>query len=207
MRGAALAARPEGVAQRQPRSVITGKSPRSLLRYHIRDLPGPPRITKTPVTFCFTKELDKDPAGSILTAGNAIAFPMTYPGVTFADVIAETVINVYNRTLRSDIGFSEEDVPILQSTRVVSRKGIEYKGFDMVTIHGFLTGAAVKQVEEVYTNQEHRRAIVENNFEPGGKYFSYSSLNRGSKRASDQLLRHDPFGKLLGQLKRPVVTL
>ena len=58
-----------------------------------------------------------------LAAKTGIASQLIYNVIDFER--ARTGIDEYNRNLRADMGFSDEDVLILQPTRVVSRKGIE----------------------------------------------------------------------------------
>ncbi|MFO7730037.1 MAG: glycosyltransferase family 4 protein [Spirochaetia bacterium] len=62
--------------------------------------------------------------------------------------------------------------PILVNRYSVYIVDIEPKGFDVVSIDGFLTKAAVSQVREVLQNPERKRAMVEKNFEIGKRYFS-----------------------------------
>lgn len=62
--------------------------------------------------------------------------------------------------------------PILVNRYSVYIVDIEPKGFDVVSIDGFLTKAAVNQVREVLQNPARRHAMVEKNFEIGKRYFS-----------------------------------
>ena len=62
--------------------------------------------------------------------------------------------------------------PILVNRYSVYIVDIEPKGFDVVSIDGFLTKAAVNQVREVLQNPVRRHAMVEKNFEIGKRYFS-----------------------------------
>jgi len=62
--------------------------------------------------------------------------------------------------------------PILVNRYSVYIVDIEPKGFDVVSIDGFLTKAAVNQVREVLQNPARRLAMVEKNFEIGKRYFS-----------------------------------
>ncbi|MBN1834554.1 MAG: glycosyltransferase family 4 protein [Spirochaetales bacterium] len=69
--------------------------------------------------------------------------------------------------------------PLLVNRYSVYIVDIEPKGFDVVAIDGYLSGAAVRRVEEVLRDPERRLRMVEKNFELGQKYFSYRGLRRG----------------------------
>ncbi|MBN2553070.1 MAG: glycosyltransferase family 4 protein [Spirochaetales bacterium] len=58
-----------------------------------------------------------------LAAKTGISSQLIYNVIDFER--AKTGIDDYNRNLRADMGFSDQDILILQPTRVVSRKGIE----------------------------------------------------------------------------------
>jgi hypothetical protein len=58
-----------------------------------------------------------------LAAKTGISSQLIYNVIDFER--AETGIDEYNKDLRTDMGFSNQDVLVLQPTRVVSRKGIE----------------------------------------------------------------------------------
>jgi glycosyltransferase involved in cell wall biosynthesis len=58
-----------------------------------------------------------------LAAKTGISSQLIYNVIDFDR--AKTGIDEYNKNLRSDMGFSDRDVLVLQPTRVVSRKGIE----------------------------------------------------------------------------------
>jgi hypothetical protein len=66
----------------------------------------------------------------------------------------------------------------------------------VVAIDGYLSDAAVRQVEEVLRNPERRRQMVERNFELGRKYFSYSVLKRGLSTLLTSFFGTIPRGNL-----------
>ncbi len=68
--------------------------------------------------------------------------------------------------------------PLLVNRYDVYIVDIEPKGFDVISIDGFVTDATVKQVAEVLGNAERRRSMVEKNFSLGRKYFSFQLLRR-----------------------------
>jgi glycosyltransferase involved in cell wall biosynthesis len=88
--------------------------------------------------------------------------------------------------------------PLLVNRYSVYIVDIEPKGFDVVAIDGFLSEAAVKQVEEVLKDPERRQAMVEKNFELGRKYFSYSVLKRGLSALLTSFFGTIPSGQLAG---------
>ena len=57
-------------------------------------------------------------------------------------------------------------------------KDIEPKGFDVITADGILTGKVVDEVKAVMENSEHRRKMVEHNFDLARSFYSYSVLRR-----------------------------
>jgi glycosyltransferase involved in cell wall biosynthesis len=88
--------------------------------------------------------------------------------------------------------------PLLVNRYSVYIVDIEPKGFDVVAIDGFLTDAAVKQVELVLKDPQRRKAMVEKNFELGKKYFSYSVLKRGLSALLTSFFGTIPSGNLTG---------
>ncbi|MBA7675228.1 Mannosylglucosylglycerate synthase [subsurface metagenome] len=69
--------------------------------------------------------------------------------------------------------------PLLVNRYSVYIVDIEPKGFDVISIDGYLTKDAVKQVEEVLLDPQRRGEMVIKNFELGRKYFSYTALKKG----------------------------
>lgn len=55
---------------------------------------------------------------------------------------------------------------------------IEPKGFDVITIEGFVTGDTIEKIREVLENRERREKMVETNYNLGRKCFSYEVLER-----------------------------
>lgn len=86
--------------------------------------------------------------------------------------------------------------PLLLNRYSVYIVDIEPRGFDVVAIDGFLTRAAVNQVEEVLTNSGRRQAMVEKNFQLGLKYFSYSVLRRSLSSMLARFFGTIPSGEL-----------
>ena len=80
--------------------------------------------------------------------------------------------------------------PILVNRYSVYIVDIEPKGFDVVSIDGFLTKAAVSQVREVLQNPERRRAMVEKNFEIGKRYFSSLVMEQNLSNLLNNIFGH-----------------
>jgi mannosylglucosylglycerate synthase len=68
--------------------------------------------------------------------------------------------------------------PLLMNRYPVYVADIEPKGFDVVSIDGFLTEAAVARVAEILRNPEKKKRIVERNFQIARTYFSFQVLRK-----------------------------
>ena len=68
--------------------------------------------------------------------------------------------------------------PVLVNRYSIFVSDIEPKGFDVITMNGYLTKEVVNRVREVIENPEIRDRMVEENFELGKRFFSYSVLRR-----------------------------
>lgn len=77
---------------------------------------------------------------------------------------------------RKDIGLKDDDILILQPTRVVQRKGIEPCGFDVLLMDGDLTDAVVSQVREITSDVKHRSRMVEHNYDIARQFSSYDRV-------------------------------
>ncbi len=55
---------------------------------------------------------------------------------------------------------------------------IEPKGFQVITMNGYLTKDVVRDVRRVVEDADHRQEMVEHNYELGKRFFSYSVLRR-----------------------------
>jgi glycosyltransferase involved in cell wall biosynthesis len=55
---------------------------------------------------------------------------------------------------------------------------IEPKGFDVITIEGFVTNETIEKVFEVLDNDERREEMIEKNYRLGNEYFSYEVLEQ-----------------------------
>lgn len=68
--------------------------------------------------------------------------------------------------------------PILVNRYSVYITDIEPKGFDVITIDGFLTDRAVEKTKEILLNPDRRAQMTARNYEIARKYFSYGVLRR-----------------------------
>ena len=68
--------------------------------------------------------------------------------------------------------------PVLVNRYAIFIADIEPKGFKVITMNGFLTRSVLEQVRRVIGDEEHRKEMVDYNFELGKAFFSYSVLRR-----------------------------
>ena len=68
--------------------------------------------------------------------------------------------------------------PILVNRYPVFIVDIEPRGFDLITIDGYMTDAALSKVRTVLTDPERRRMMVEKNLEVARKHFSFQILRK-----------------------------
>jgi len=68
--------------------------------------------------------------------------------------------------------------PVLVNRYAIFISDIEPKGFEVVTMDGFITRSVIEKVRRVIVDEPYRRAMVEHNFELGKKFYSYSVLRR-----------------------------
>jgi glycosyltransferase involved in cell wall biosynthesis len=68
--------------------------------------------------------------------------------------------------------------PVLVNRYSIFVTDIEPKGFQVITMNGFLTKNVVEQVKKVISDPVYRKEMVDNNFELGKAFFSYDVLRR-----------------------------
>ena len=68
--------------------------------------------------------------------------------------------------------------PVLVNRYSIFVTDIEPKGFDVITMDGYLTKDVIAKVQRVITDPVYRKAMVDNNYELGKAFFSYSVLHR-----------------------------
>lgn len=68
--------------------------------------------------------------------------------------------------------------PVLVNRYSIFVSDIEPKGFEVITMNGYMTRDTVARVRRVIEDQEYREAMVEKNFTLSRRFFSYSVLRR-----------------------------
>ena len=66
--------------------------------------------------------------------------------------------------------------PILINRYHTFIKDIEPKGFDIVTMDGFVTESTVQKVKKILESSEQKKAIVDTNYRLASKHYSYPVL-------------------------------
>nr|HID59705.1 glycosyltransferase [Desulfobacterales bacterium] len=99
--------------------------------------------------------------GDIYNCADLVTYPSGYEG--FGNAFLEAIY--YRR-------------PIVVNRYSIYISDIEPKGFDVITIDGFVTKETIRRIFEVLENQELRNELVEKNYRLGLKYFSYETLER-----------------------------
>ncbi len=60
----------------------------------------------------------------------------------------------------------------------IFRTDIEPKGFEVISMDGYLTKSVAQQVRRVIEDEQYRTQMVDKNYELATKFFSYSVLRR-----------------------------
>ncbi len=68
--------------------------------------------------------------------------------------------------------------PVLVNRYSIFVTDIEPKGFQVITMNGYLTKDVVSRVRRVVEDREYREGVVDRNYELGRHFFSYSVLRR-----------------------------
>jgi glycosyltransferase involved in cell wall biosynthesis len=69
--------------------------------------------------------------------------------------------------------------PVLVNRYSIFITDIEPKGFQVITMNGYLTRSVVARAERVVLDEEYRQAMVDRNYELATRFFSYTVLRRG----------------------------
>jgi len=99
--------------------------------------------------------------GDIYRCADLVTYPSGYEG--FGNAFLEAIY--YKK-------------PIVVNRYSIYIADIEPKGFDTITIEGFVTGQTIEKISGILTNEERRKQMVERNYEVGDQYFSYEVLER-----------------------------
>ncbi len=81
--------------------------------------------------------------------------------------------------------------PVLVNRYSIFIADIEPKGFEVITMNGFLTRRVLDQVRRVISDDDYRREMVQRNYELGKKFFSYSVLRRQLRTLITSFTGHD----------------
>lgn len=68
--------------------------------------------------------------------------------------------------------------PVVVNRYSVFVQDIEPKGFEAVSINGYVTHEVVAQTKALLANEDYRREMTETNFELGKKYYGYTELRK-----------------------------
>ena len=99
--------------------------------------------------------------GDVYQCADLICYPSGYEG--FGNAFLETIY--YKK-------------PIVVNRYSIYIADIEPRGFDTITIEGFVTNQTIEKISEMLTNKERRKQAVEKNYRLGNQYFSYEVLER-----------------------------
>ena len=142
----------EGVEYRDALAELAEQSGVDLRFVHAQaDRPGPIQSNGVPGTTL----------GEIYSQADLITYPSLYEG--FGNALLEAF---YYRK------------PVLVNRYSIYIADIEPKGFQVVSMNGFLTRGVLEQVRRVISDADHRNEMVDQNYELGKAFFSYSVLRR-----------------------------
>ena len=99
--------------------------------------------------------------GDVYQCADLVTYPSGYEG--FGNAFLEAIY--YKK-------------PIVVNRYSIYIADIEPKGFDTISIEGFVTDQTIEKISAVLTNEERKRQMVERNYEIGDQYFSYEVLER-----------------------------
>ena len=111
--------------------------------------------------------------GDVYQCADLVTYPSSYEG--FGNAFLEAV---YYRK------------PIVVNRYSIYITDIEPKGFDLITIDGFVTPETIQRIKEVLYNEERRRRMVEKNYQLAHRYFSYEVLEHSLKYLLKKLDEH-----------------
>ncbi|MBN1694293.1 glycosyltransferase family 4 protein [candidate division WOR-3 bacterium] len=103
-----------------------------------------------------------------------VTYPSTYEG--FGNAFLEAI---YCRK------------PIVVNKYVIYTLDIEPKGFDVITLDGYVNEEAVRKTKEILADSEKREKMVKHNYKLARRYFSLSVLRRKLKNLIREILYFD----------------
>ena len=81
--------------------------------------------------------------------------------------------------------------PVLVNRYSIFRQDIETKGFQVITMDGYLTKSVIDHVRTVIADERYREGMVEHNYALSKRYFSYTVLRRKLKSLVSNLTGED----------------
>jgi len=99
--------------------------------------------------------------GDVYQCADLVSYPSGYEG--FGNAFLEAI---YYRK------------PVIVNRYSIYVTDIEPKGFDVITIEGFVTSDIIEKIFEVLDNDERRSSMIERNYQLGNRYYSYEVLER-----------------------------
>jgi len=108
--------------------------------------------------------------GDVYQCADLVCYPSGYEG--FGNAFLETI---YYRK------------PIVVNRYSTYIADIEPKGFDTITIEGFVTGHTIERIREILEDSDKREEMVKKNYRLGAHYFSYEILERYLRHLIDVL--------------------
>lgn len=99
--------------------------------------------------------------GDVYKCADLVTYPSGYEG--FGNAFLEAIY--YKK-------------PIVVNRYSIYVVDIEPKGFDVITIDGFVTRETIKKINQVLRNEEYRTRMVEGNYQLALEYFSYEVLEK-----------------------------
>ncbi|MBN2062171.1 MAG: glycosyltransferase family 4 protein [Deltaproteobacteria bacterium] len=97
--------------------------------------------------------------GDVYRCADLVCYPSGYEG--FGNAFLESIY--YKK-------------PIVVNRYSIYIADIEPKGFDTITIEGFVTSQTIEKIFEVLTDEARRKQMIEENYRLGNRYFSYEVL-------------------------------
>ncbi len=119
------------------------------------------------------KDEDKYNIGDVYQSADLVCYPSGYEG--FGNAFLEAIY--YRR-------------PIVVNRYSIYISDIEPKGFDVITIQGFVTSDTIDRIKEVLYDKDRLRKLTDLNYQLGRRYFSYEVLERHLLRLIDVLNMH-----------------
>lgn len=120
-----------------------------------------------------SRNSDRYTIGDVYQASDLVCYPSGYEG--FGNAFLEAIY--YKR-------------PIVVNRYSIYISDIEPKGFDVITLEGFVTGETIEKIKMALNDKDRVKKLTERNYSLGKRYFSYEVLERLLLRLIDILNMH-----------------